>query len=207
MKRISLMLITVTLLAAVSCKNGNKKTSNDRMNEDQDTTSTVMGDMDSANNEMDSQEKTITVNLEGKSGSDLSGTATFTQKDGKVTMNATIKGLKKGEHAIHIHEKGDCSADDGSSAGGHWNPTDEKHGKWGASDGYHRGDIGNFTTNDDGVGTIEFSTDEWCIGCDDDKKNIVGHSVVIHQGKDDFKSQPSGDAGKRVGCGEIKDNM
>ena len=118
-------------------------------------------------------------------------------------MTAVFSGLAEGEHAVHLHEKSDCSAEDGSSAGGHWNPTAQPHGAWGDEAGYHKGDIGNFTANANGVGTITFVTDEWCIGCGDDTKDIIGKSVIVHQGTDDFKSQPSGAAGARVSCGGI----
>jgi Cu-Zn family superoxide dismutase len=115
-------------------------------------------------------------------------------------MTGTFSGLSEGEHAIHIHEKADCSSADGKSTGGHWNPTAEPHGKWGGQEGYHKGDIGNFTADAEGNATVEFGTDQWCIGCDDDNKNIVGKAVIVHQGVDDFTSQPSGAAGARISC-------
>ncbi len=146
--------------------------------------------------------KKVTLKLEAKSGSNASGTATFMEKDGEVTFKATIKGLQPGVHAIHIHEKGDCSAADASSAGGHWNPTFENHGKWGTST-YHKGDIGNFTVDASGNGNITMTTDEWCIGCDDEKKNILGKSIIVHEGADDFVTQPTGDAGGRAACAAI----
>lgn len=149
------------------------------------------------------QSTDIKINVHSKSGSTVSGTINFKQKDGEVYMVAELAGLKPGKHAIHIHEKADCSSEDGKSAGGHWNPTNEKHGKWDATTGYHRGDIGNFIANEDGEGTVKFSTDEWCLGCGDKDRDIIGKSVVIHEGADDFTSQPSGDAGKRVACGGI----
>ena len=90
--------------------------------------------------------KTINITLESKSGSQVIGTAIFTEKKGVVYMEAKLKNLKPGTHAIHIHEKADCSATDASSAGGHWNPTFKKHGKWTASE-HHKGDIGNFIAN------------------------------------------------------------
>ena len=73
------------------------------------------------------------------------------------------KGLIPGVHAIHIHEKADCSSDDGKSSGGHWNPTFENHGSWGSENGYHRGDIGNFNTNNNGEAFVSFTTDLWCL--------------------------------------------
>ncbi|MTH15564.1 superoxide dismutase family protein [Flavobacterium sp. LC2016-01] len=146
--------------------------------------------------------KTLTVNLEPKSNSTVSGTATFTEKNGKVTFVAKVSGLQPGVHAIHIHEKSDCSAADGSSAGGHWNPTFKKHGKWGSAE-YHKGDIGNFTADAKGNGTITLTTDEWCVGCGDANKDVLGKGLIVHQGTDDFTTQPTGNAGGRVACAGI----
>ncbi len=145
----------------------------------------------------------VTVSLDSKSGSTAKGSAVFKEEDGTVTMTAVFEGLEPGMHAIHIHENADCSADDGTSAGGHWNPTKEQHGKWGDTAGYHKGDIGNFEADANGNGTITIATDEWCIGCDDPMKDILGKGLIVHQGADDFTSQPSGDAGARVSCGGI----
>ncbi|PAM94872.1 superoxide dismutase [Flavobacterium sp. IR1] len=146
--------------------------------------------------------KNLTVSLEPKSNSSVLGTATFTEKNGKVTFVAKMAGLTPGVHAIHIHEKSDCSSADGSSAGGHWNPTFKKHGKWGVAE-YHKGDIGNFIADAKGNGTITLTTDEWCIGCEDETKNILGKGLIVHQGTDDFTTQPTGDAGGRVACAGI----
>lgn len=196
MKRISLAFFFSAALVLTGCKNENNKDvdlENDQMNE---------MEMDSIDQNQDN--KTVTVQIESKSGSKLSGEAVFTEENGEVTMTATFSGLSEGVHAIHLHEKADCSAEDGSSAGGHWNPTMEDHGKWGDDAGYHRGDIGNFDVDADGNGSITFTTDEWCIGCDDAKHNIIGKAVIVHDGVDDFTSQPSGAAGNRIGCGVIE---
>ncbi len=146
--------------------------------------------------------KKLSLTFESKSSSTVAGTASFVEKNGKVTFVAQLSGLKPGVHAIHIHEKSDCSATDGSSAGGHWNPTFKKHGKWGAAE-YHKGDIGNFTADEKGNGTITLTTDEWCIGCGDATKDILGKGIIVHQGTDDFTSQPAGNAGARVACTAI----
>ncbi len=146
--------------------------------------------------------KSLTINLEPKSGSHVSGTATFTENDGKVSFTAKISGLTPGTHAIHIHEKADCSAADASSAGGHWNPTFKKHGKWGSAE-YHKGDIGNFTADADGNGTISMTTSEWCIGCGDNTKDILGKGLIVHEKADDYQTQPTGNAGGRVACSAI----
>jgi Cu-Zn family superoxide dismutase len=146
--------------------------------------------------------KKLSLTFESKSNSSVTGTASFIEKNGKVTFEAKLSGLKPGSHAIHIHEKSDCSAADGSSAGGHWNPTFKKHGKWGVGE-YHKGDIGNFTADEKGNGTISLSTDEWCIGCGDATKDILGKGLIVHDGTDDFTSQPAGNAGARVACSAI----
>ncbi len=150
----------------------------------------------------DTNTKKAVVNIMAKSNSNVTGTVTFTETDGLVSMTANISGLTPGNHAIHIHAIGDCSADDGSSAGGHWNPTNVNHGKWGTAP-FHIGDIGNIVADSTGSATISRETDLWCINCDDVTKNIIGKSIVIHEGIDDFTSQPAGAAGIRIGCGEI----
>ena len=141
--------------------------------------------------------------LNAKSGSKANGTIAFKEEDGVVLFEGTLTGLSKGTHAIHIHEKADCSSEDGKSSGGHWNPTFENHGAWGGESGYHRGDIGNFQADADGNGSITFSTDQWCLGCDDETKNIIGKAIIVHKGEDDLVSQPSGAAGARVSCAGI----
>lgn len=144
--------------------------------------------------------KKIQFILSPKSGSNTNGTVLFTENDGQVTLELVMNRLSQGTHAIHIHEKADCSSEDGKSSGGHWNPTFENHGAWGSKDGYHKGDIGNFLADKNGNGSITFSTDQWCLGCDDDTKNLVGKAVIVHQGTDDLISQPSGAAGARISC-------
>ncbi|WP_372919535.1 superoxide dismutase family protein [Salegentibacter sp.] len=198
MKRISLSLVIFASIAFIGCKN-------DKKEEDKSTTtdSEMNSTMDDMENE--SEVKKVTVTMSPNNDSNLAGEVVFTEEDGEVTMTALITGLQEGEHAIHIHEFGDCSMEDGSSAGGHWNPTDERHGKWGDDEGYHKGDIGNFTTDANGNGTITMTTDEWCIGCGDEEKDILGKSIIVHDGVDDFTSQPAGNAGTRVGCGVIEE--
>lgn len=145
--------------------------------------------------------KNYTIN--SKSGTETQGTAKFVQTGKNVEMDLNVYKLTPGIHAVHIHEKGDCSSTDGSSAGGHWNPTNHDHGKFG-SETFHMGDIGNLNADKEGTARLLFKTDKWCIGCKDETKNIVGKSLIIHAGRDDFKTQPTGNAGGRVGCIEIK---
>jgi Cu-Zn family superoxide dismutase len=142
------------------------------------------------------------MQLEAKSNSNVKGTATFTEKNGVVSMTARVSGLKPGVHAIHIHEKADCSAGDATSAGGHWNPTHVQHGKWG-DNVHHKGDIGNFTADDQGEATVTFATDQWCIGCGDITKDILNKGLIVHDKADDYVTQPTGNAGGRVACAGI----
>ena len=146
---------------------------------------------------------TKTYVISSKSDTQTQGTAQFTQSGKHVTLDMNVYKLKPGPHAVHIHEFGDCSSADGSSAGGHWNPTPEKHGKWDHGE-FHRGDIGNLIADKEGTARLIFKTDKWCMGCADASKNIKGKSLIIHADKDDFRTQPTGNAGGRVGCVEIK---
>ncbi len=133
--------------------------------------------------------------------SGVTGMAVFTQNGDQITLTAEIQGASPGLHAIHIHANGDCSAPDGTSAGGHWNPTGVAHGKWGEGE-FHLGDIGNITVEEDGTGSITLTTDLWEIGTGSDI-DVVGKGIIVHADADDFTSQPSGAAGARIGCGVI----
>jgi len=190
MKKIQIIALSLVLGIFYCCKDGKK------VEKEESTISEepIESKAEEVNVEV------IKFSMEPKSDSNVMGEVVFTEENGMVMMKATLSGLSPGEHAIHIHEKADCSSDDGKSSGGHWNPTHEPHGKWGAEEGYHKGDIGNFTADADGNAIVEFSTEQWCIGCDDVNKNILGKAVIVHQGVDDFTSQPSGAAGARVSC-------
>ena len=143
------------------------------------------------------------ADIDAKSGSKVKGTATFTD-DGKggIVLRIDVSDAPPGMHAVHIHDKGDCSSPDGKSAGDHWNPSHEAHGKWGAEH-FHLGDIGNLEVKPDGKGTITLETNKWSAGTGA-VNDVVGHAVIVHGGVDDFTSQPAGNAGPRVGCGVIK---
>lgn len=193
MKKPILFALLLTLGFAISCKNDKKE----------NTETEVITTEEKVVEPVQEEATKIKIRLDPRSDSKVSGTAVFTEEAGKVTMVAVFEGLTEGTHAIHLHEKADCSAADGTSTGGHWNPTNEPHGKWGDAAGYHRGDIGNMEADANGNATITFSTDQWCIGCDDQNKDILNKAVIVHQGTDDFKTQPTGDAGGRVSCGGI----
>ena len=191
MKHLKLTLLAFCIIVATACKNDKKET--------EETNETEVEKIVEENVEV----KELKFSLNPKSDSNVTGSVTFIEENGEVKMIAQMTGLDEGEHAIHIHEKADCSSADGKSTGGHWNPTAQPHGKWGDATGYHKGDIGNFMVGADGVGTVEFATSEWCLGCEDTTKNIMGKAIIVHQGVDDFTSQPSGAAGSRISCGGI----
>jgi Cu-Zn family superoxide dismutase len=142
--------------------------------------------------------------LEAKSKSKLAGRAVFSRMEGSwIRLHVEIAGVEPGLHACHIHETGDCSAPDAKSAGGHWNPTSRKHGQWGQPDGeFHLGDLGNIEVGADGRGSLDLTTDLWTIG-DGGPTDVVGRAVVVHAKADDFTTQPTGNAGDRIGCGPI----
>ena len=139
--------------------------------------------------------------LESRSGSTVTGKVTFTQHGGKVSMKVVVNGLTPGNHAIHLHDKGDCSAPDGTSAGGHWNPSSEDHGKW-AHAPFHHGDIGNLVADAKGKAELHMESDLWTLG-DGKPSDVIGHAVIVHAKEDDFTTQPTGNAGGRVACGVI----
>ncbi|HLR31216.1 MAG TPA: superoxide dismutase family protein, partial [Fodinibius sp.] len=125
-----------------------------------------------------------------------SGTVTFTAAGDSVQVQAEISGLSEGNHGFHIHQYGDCTAPDGSSAGGHFNPDNNDHA--GPTDSpRHMGDMGNIEADAEGNATLNYGDSTISID------QILGRAVVVHGGEDDLESQPSGDAGPRIGCGVI----
>lgn len=131
-----------------------------------------------------------------------SGTINFVQKGDQVAMKLEISfpGKANQSVAVHIHEHGDCG-NEGNDAHGHWNPTKNSHGKWGEAQ-FHLGDIGNVELDANGKGSISITTDKWSIGTGADN-DIVGRGLIVHDGVDDYVTQPTGNAGSRIGCGVI----
>lgn len=134
-------------------------------------------------------------------GNRAQGMVTFTQVDGGVSIVADIDYLEPGKHGFHIHEFGDCSAADGSSAGGHFNPKNTKHGSPEALE-RHAGDLGNVAANAKGHAHYERIDRVITLEGPD---TIIGRSVVVHANEDDYKSQPAGNAGGRIACGVIEE--
>ena len=154
------------------------------------------GDHGHAHAKADVPDTAIAVLHPTKGNDKVQGWVKFTKTNRGVEITAEVKGLTPGKHGFHIHEFGDLTSADGSSAGGHYNPTGEQHG---APDDEQRhvGDLGNIEAKDNGTATYKY-TDEHL-----DLHTIFGRAVVVHAGEDDLKSQPSGDAGARVAVGVI----
>ena len=151
---------------------------------------------------MGSKEPTATAKLEPRSGSKVQGSVTFTQIGDVVRVTGEITGHTKGPKGFHIHEKGDCGDDKGMNAGGHFNPTKHKHG--GPYEPVkHAGDLGNLTFNDAGVAKFNFTVGDIAVNSSD-ANGIIGRAVIVHAAADDFKTDPTGNAGGRVACGVIK---
>lgn len=140
--------------------------------------------------------------IESKSGSKVTGKAKFTElASGGTRAEIWIENATPGIHGLHVHEKGDCSAPDASSAGAHFNASGNPHA--GPQDAkHHNGDFGNITIGADGKGHLEITSD--LLTVKPGPNSVVGKSVVFHEKTDDLKSQPSGDAGGRLGCGVIQ---
>jgi superoxide dismutase, Cu-Zn family len=132
------------------------------------------------------------------SGSQVAGRVTFTKVGDTIEVVADITGLTPGKHAFHIHEFGDCSAADASSAGGHFNPLKKPHGAPDAAE-RHVGDLGNLEADQYGKAHLELKSNLLKLSGD---TSILGRGVIVHEKVDDW-SQPTGNAGGRVACGVV----
>lgn len=139
-----------------------------------------------------------TADLKARSGSTAEGHVHFHQLEKEAHVAYEVKNLPpKSKHGFHIHEKGDCSAPDASSAGGHYNPHQRSHGGLDTPE-RHVGDLGNITTDELGVARGELKIPGLKI------KDVKGLAVVVHAKADDLKTNPSGDSGARIACGVIE---
>lgn len=140
--------------------------------------------------------------LEPTKGSTTTGTVTFEQRGGKVLVSAEVRGLKPNtEHGFHVHEKGDCSSGDGMSAGGHFNPKGATHGQPG-QDAHHSGDMPALKADASGAAGLVWESTELTVA--DGPLSVVGKGVIVHRDPDDYKTQPTGNAGPRLACGVVK---
>jgi len=137
------------------------------------------------------------------SNSEVSGNAIFKKTSKGTKLTVALAGKKNTNVAAHIHSGNECDYVDGSKAMGHWNPTNEAHGYWG-TESFHSGDLGNIKLNSKGKGWLVVVDNNTRWGLEKSGNNsVVGKTIIIHSGYDDGTSQPTGNAGERVGCGVI----
>jgi len=154
--------------------------------------------MESMKSMGDEIQKAVCV-LHPTKGNETGGIITFIQTEDGVKIVADVEGLTPGKHGFHIHQYGDCSAPDGTSTGGHFNPTNEKHGSPDAEE-RHVGDLGNLVADDNGRAHYERLDKVISLN---GPNSIIGRGIIVHAGEDDFVTQPTGNAGARVADGVI----
>ena len=142
--------------------------------------------------------KAIAV-LHSTKGNSVEGTVTFTKSGDEMKIVADVTGLTPGKHGFHVHQYGDCSSPDATSAGGHFNPTDNPHAGHDVAQ-RHVGDLGNLEADASGKAHLEVTDNMMTFS---GEKSIIGRAVIVHEKGDDLKSQPVGNAGGRLACGVI----
>lgn len=175
--------------------------------QERDGTTQSPSDMTSSERATDDQYPIVesaVAQIRPTSAGNAEGTVTFLAAEDDREMRVTVEltGLEPGLHGFHVHEVGDCSADDASSAGGHFEPYNAPHGSPDATE-HHVGDMGNIEADQNGRVSSELSFRDLAFS---GPASILQRSVVIHRNVDDLASQPSGDAGSRVGCGVIQND-
>lgn len=142
-----------------------------------------------------------TARLEPTKGNTTSGIVEFHQRGNGVQVVATISGLAPNQdHGFHLHEKGDCSSGDGMSAGGHWNPDSAPHGPQNAA--HHAGDMPNLKADASGNAKATFVLDNLTVASG--TRSVVGRGLIVHKDPDDYKTQPTGNAGARLACAIVR---
>lgn len=145
---------------------------------------------------------TASAFLEPTKGSTVRGTVTFQQRGDKVLVIASITGLRPNqEHGFHVHEKGDCSSGDGMSTGGHFNPLAKPHAHPSSGD-RHAGDLPALRADAGGIATLRQEID--VITVTDGPTSVVGKGMIVHALPDDYRTQPTGNAGARAACAVIR---
>ena len=147
-------------------------------------------------------------------GADAQGTVRFREGDGGLQVMVSLSGLSPGRHGVHVHQNPSCGMGDadgdgrmepGGAAGGHWDPlgTGDHGARTEDLDDKHLGDLGNVTASADGTAEATFTVGNYSM----DDYDVVGHSVVVHSGRDDLETDPAGESGTRMGCGVVEGRM
>lgn len=157
--------------------------------------SNCASDQNQYSNKAPTVENAVAV-IHPKNDSQVMGIVNFENTESGVRVSANLSGLTGTSHGFHIHQYGDCTANDGTSAGGHFNPNGNEHAGPDAMN-RHMGDMGNISANESGNATLEY------IDATISLEQIIGRGIIVHAGTDDLESQPSGAAGPRIGCGVI----
>ena len=141
--------------------------------------------------------------LQATKGNQASGVIRFLpQADGSVRVTGSVQGLAaNAEHGFHIHDKGDCSSGDGLSAGGHFNPTQQPHGKFDSA-AHHGGDLPSLRSDAAGVASIDYVSRS--IALDGSAPSVIGRGLIVHKDPDDYTTQPTGNSGARLACAVIQ---
>ena len=143
-----------------------------------------------------------TAVLSPTTGNTTAGTVSFVQSGDRVRISGEVRGLApNAEHGFHVHEKGDCSSGDGMSAGGHFNPDGKPHGQHGTG-AHHAGDLPSLRA--DASGTARFSFDSNTVRVGSGAADVVGKGLIVHRDPDDYRTQPTGNAGARLACAVIR---
>ena len=173
--------------------------------ESTDTTTTDVSPGDATPDVTASERDVASAEINPVDGSGVSGTVEMRAENGATSIRLNLTGLTPGEHGFHVHEGDGCGPDStgtpAGGAGGHFNPLASPHGSpSAAATERHAGDLGNVTANADGVVSTTLVDSVLTLT---GPTSAIGHAVIVHGGRDDLESQPSGDAGDRVGCGVV----
>ena len=198
-------IIVIMNFIIVGCSKNDRNSSTSKKDSSGTTTNITQSDTGKggrtqtgqSGDSMSTSEMKLTCILSGTKDSNVKGTLTFTQDGKKVKVKGTIDGLTPGLHGIHIHENGDCSSPDFTSAGNHFNPNKGQHGDMNKMES-HMGDMGNIKADKNGHADINDVTEYM------DLNQILGRGVIVHANEDDLKTQPSGNSGPRIACGKIE---
>lgn len=142
-----------------------------------------------------------TASLQSTAGNSAAGIVRFAQRGDKVLVSGTVSGLRPlALHGFHVHEKGDCSSPDATSAGGHFNPGGQPHGRHTAM-AHHAGDLASLQADENGVARFAFEATGLSVG--GGASDIVGRALIVHRDPDDYTTQPTGNSGPRLACAVI----